>query len=102
MRCALAGRGMWIWYVSRSSGGTLSSIIATARQYGVSTLIIKSGDGPTMWSQFNPTVVASSTPTVCTCARGNTFMEITRSPEAEVGAQAVQRRRRLPGDRRRE
>jgi hypothetical protein len=56
---SLAGRGMWIWYVSRSSGGTLSSIVATARQYGVSTLIIKSSDGPTMWSQFNPTLVSS-------------------------------------------
>ena len=55
---ALAGRGMWIWYISRSDGGTLSSIVATARKYGVSTLIIKSSDGPTMWSQFNPSVVS--------------------------------------------
>ena len=54
VRRNLAGRGMWIWYISRSAGGTLSSIIATARQYGVSTLIIKSGDGRDMWSQFNP------------------------------------------------
>src|SRR5262249_4141030 len=53
------GRGMWIWYVSRSSGGTLSGIIATARQYGVSTVMIKSSDGPTMWSQFNPTLVST-------------------------------------------
>jgi hypothetical protein len=56
---SLAGRGMWIWYVSRSAGGTLSSIIATARQYGISTVMIKSSDGPTMWSQFNPTVVST-------------------------------------------
>jgi Putative peptidoglycan binding domain len=56
---SLAGRGMWIWYVSRSSGGTLSGIIATARQYGVSTVMIKSSDGPTMWSQFNPTLVST-------------------------------------------
>jgi Putative peptidoglycan binding domain len=56
---SLAGRGMWIWYVSRSAGGTLSSIIATARQYGISTLIIKSSDGPTMWSQFNPSAVST-------------------------------------------
>src|SRR5262249_12531877 len=53
------GRGMWIWYVSRSSGGTLSGIIATARQYGVSTVMIKSSDDPTMWSQFNPTLVST-------------------------------------------
>ena len=56
---ALAGRGMWIWYVSRSNGGTLSSIISNARRYGISTLIIKSSDGPTMWSQFNPSVVST-------------------------------------------
>jgi hypothetical protein len=56
---SLAGRGMWIWYISRSDGGTLSSIVATARQYGVSTLIIKSSDGPTTWSQFNPSVVSA-------------------------------------------
>jgi hypothetical protein len=54
---ALAGRGMWIWYVSRSSSGSVSSIIATARKYGINTVMIKSGDGRTMWSQFNPTVV---------------------------------------------
>jgi len=56
---SLAGRGMWIWYISRSAGGTLSSIVSTARQYGISTLIIKSSDGPTMWSQFNPSVVSA-------------------------------------------
>jgi hypothetical protein len=55
---ALGGRGMWIWYVSRSSGGTVSGIISTARHYGINTLIIKSSDGPTMWSQFNPTLVS--------------------------------------------
>jgi len=54
---ALAERGMWIWYVSRSNGGSVSSIVASARKYGISTLIIKSGDGRTMWSQFNPTLV---------------------------------------------
>jgi hypothetical protein len=56
---SLAGRGMWIWYVSRSSGGTVSGIVANARRYGVSTLIIKSSDGPTMWSQFNSSLVSS-------------------------------------------
>ena len=55
---ALAGRGMWIWYVSRSSGGTVSGIVSTARHYGINTLVIKSSDGPTMWSQFNPSLVS--------------------------------------------
>ncbi len=54
---ALAGRGMWIWYVSRSNGGSVSSIVATARKYGINTVMIKSSDGRTMWSQFNSTLV---------------------------------------------
>jgi putative peptidoglycan binding protein len=55
----LTGRGMWIWYVSRSSGGTVASIAATAKRYGVSTVMVKSSDGPTMWSQFNRSLVSS-------------------------------------------
>jgi hypothetical protein len=50
---------MWIWYVSASNGGNLSSIIATARTYGLNTLMIKSGDGTTTWSQFDPALVAT-------------------------------------------
>ena len=52
-----AGRGMWIWYVSRSDGGDVASIIAKAHRFGVSTLLIKSGDGSGVWSQFNSTLV---------------------------------------------
>jgi Putative peptidoglycan binding domain len=86
---SLAGRGMWIWDVSRSSGGTLPSIVATARKYGVSTLIVKSSDGPTMWSQFNPTLVSTlhaSGLRVCAWqyVYGNHPLL-----EAQVGAQAV-------------
>ena len=86
---SLAGRGMWIWYISRSAGGTLSSIISTARQYGVSTLIIKSSDGPTMWSQFTPSVVSTlHAAGLRVCAwqyvYGNNPLE-----EAQVGAQAA-------------
>ncbi len=86
---SLAARGMWIWYISRSAGGTLSSIISTARQYGVSTLVIKSSDGPTMWSQFNPSVVSTfHAAGLHVCAwqyvYGNHPLE-----EAQVGAQAV-------------
>jgi hypothetical protein len=54
---ALAGRGMWIWDISQSDGGSVSGIINTAHRYGINTVMIKSGDGRTMWSQFNPTVV---------------------------------------------
>ena len=86
---SLGGRGMWIWYVSRSSGGTLASIAATARQYGVSTLVIKSGDGGSMWSQFNPTLVKAlhaSGLRVCAWQYVYGNRPIT---EAHVGAQAV-------------
>jgi hypothetical protein len=50
---------MWIWEVSQSDGGNLASIVATARSYGISTLIIKAGDGTSAWSQFNPELVAT-------------------------------------------
>jgi peptidoglycan hydrolase-like protein with peptidoglycan-binding domain len=53
------GRGMWIWELPDSSGGRLTSIIATAKRYGVSTLMIKSGDGDNMWSQFSSSMVAT-------------------------------------------
>ncbi len=54
-----ASRGMWIWYVSMSDGGNLSSIIADAHTYGVSTLFIKSGDGTGAWSQFSSQLVST-------------------------------------------
>src|ERR1700751_3259029 len=56
---SLAVRGMWIWYVSRSSGGALSSILFMAHHYGLSTVMIKSGDGSSMWSQFSPSLVST-------------------------------------------
>jgi hypothetical protein len=52
------GRGMWIWMLSSTEGGRLGSIIRAARSQGISTLFIKSGDGTSMWSQFNRTTVA--------------------------------------------
>jgi Putative peptidoglycan binding domain len=53
------GRGMWIWYVSASNGGNVNSIIATAHRYGVSVLMIKSGDGTGTWSQFSTGLVSA-------------------------------------------
>jgi len=53
------GQGMWIWYVSKSSGGSTASIIAQAHAAGVSTVFIKSSDGSSnYWSQFSPQLVA--------------------------------------------
>src|SRR5215210_7632269 len=49
---AFDGPGMWIWYVSRSSGGNLDRIAARARRAGITTVFIKSSDGPSVWRQF--------------------------------------------------
>jgi peptidoglycan hydrolase-like protein with peptidoglycan-binding domain len=48
---------MWIWYVSRSEGGSAPAIITRAHAAGVGTLIVKSGDGTNYWSQFNRRLV---------------------------------------------
>ncbi len=55
----LAGRGMWIWYVSQSNGGNLASLVARARRNGIATLMIKSGDGSSYWSQFSRHLIST-------------------------------------------
>jgi Putative peptidoglycan binding domain len=53
------GQGMWIWYVGQSNGGSVASIVAQAHAAGVTTLFVKSSDGPSnYWSQFSPQLVA--------------------------------------------
>src|ERR1700759_474114 len=54
-----ATRGMWIWELARSDGGNLSNLIADAHRYGINTLFIKSGDGTSIWSQFNSSLVSA-------------------------------------------
>jgi hypothetical protein len=84
-----AGRSMWIWLLSSSNGGNLSSIVATARQYGIGTLIIKSSDGTGMWSQFTPALVSRLHAShLRVCAWQYVYGD---SPigEARVGAEAV-------------
>ena len=50
---------MWIWYVNKSNGGSVASIVAQAHAADVTTLFIKSSDGPSnYWSQFSPQLVA--------------------------------------------
>jgi hypothetical protein len=44
---------MWIWYVSKSSGGSPSAIAARATRSGIETVFVKSSDGTNYWSQFN-------------------------------------------------
>jgi hypothetical protein len=56
---AFDGQGMWIWYVSQSSGGEPAAIAERAHQSGITTVFIKSSDGSSnYWSQFSPTLVA--------------------------------------------
>jgi hypothetical protein len=56
----LARRAMWIWELGYTSGGSVSQIVATAHQYGVGTVIVKSSDGISFWSsQFTPALVSA-------------------------------------------
>jgi peptidoglycan hydrolase-like protein with peptidoglycan-binding domain len=56
---AFEGQGMWIWYMDKSDGASVASIVAQAHAAGVTTLFIKSSDGPTnYWSQFSAQLVA--------------------------------------------
>ncbi len=84
-----AVRGMWIWYVSQSDGGNLTSIIADAHTYGIGTLLIKSGDGTGAWSQFNSQLVSTlHAAGLKLCAWQYVYGD-NPTAEAQVGAQAV-------------
>src|SRR4051812_36960068 len=47
------GNGMWVWYTSKSSGGTPARIAKRAVKSNIQTVFVKSSDGPNYWSQFN-------------------------------------------------
>src|SRR5437764_278386 len=51
---AVDGDGMWIWYVSKSSGGNLDQIQAKAQEHNVKTVYIKSADGVQQWRPLYP------------------------------------------------
>ena len=55
----MANRAMWIWELPSSDHGNLAAIIAQAQTTGIRTVMIKSSDGTTMWSQFTPAMVAA-------------------------------------------
>jgi len=55
----LAGDGMWIWYVNRSSHGNVGKIASKAKAHGIDTVLIKSGDGTHYWSQFSSRLVSA-------------------------------------------
>jgi putative peptidoglycan binding protein len=55
-----ASNGMWIWGLPKSDGGDVNAIAGRARAAGISTVFVKSSDGPDdAWPQFNPTLVAA-------------------------------------------
>ena len=57
---AFKGNGMWIWELSRSDGGDIATIVARARAAAISTVFVKSSDGPAnRWAQFSPELVAA-------------------------------------------
>jgi hypothetical protein len=84
-------QGMWIWYVSRSEGGSVPAIVARAKRAGIGTVYVKSGDGDDVWNQFNRSLVkALHGGGLDVCAWQYVYGD---SPvaEANVGAVAVRR-----------
>jgi len=87
---AFEGQGMWIWYVSDSDGGNLASIVAQAHAADVTTLFIKSSDGPTnFWSQFTPQLVAELHANGLKVCAWQFVYGTEPTGEAALGAEAV-------------
>jgi len=87
---AFEGQGMWIWYLSQSSGGSLASIVAQAHAAGVTTLFIKSSDGSTnYWSQFSPELVAQLHANGLKACAWQFVYGTNPAGEANLGAEAV-------------
>jgi hypothetical protein len=86
----LDGTGMWIWYVSRSSGGDPAGIGAEAKRYGVRTVFVKSSDGSTWWPQFSPELVATLKASGLRVCAWQYVYGKQPSAEAALGARAAQ------------
>jgi Putative peptidoglycan binding domain/Glycosyl hydrolases family 25 len=54
---AFTTRGMWIWQLDKSQGGSLSSIAKKAKRHGVKTVFVKSSDGDDYWESFSSRLV---------------------------------------------
>jgi hypothetical protein len=52
-------QGMWVWYVERSHGGSVTAIVSQAKRAGIGTVYIKAGDGGSAWSQFSRGLVGA-------------------------------------------
>jgi peptidoglycan hydrolase-like protein with peptidoglycan-binding domain len=87
---ALEGQGMWIWYVSRSSGGTTAGIVAQAKAAGVTTVFVKSSDGSSnYWSQFSPQLVSELHAAGLKVCAWQYVYGSSPAGEAAMGAEAV-------------
>ena len=84
-----AGRGLWIWVLSQSDGGNLSSIVADAHRFGIRTVTVKAGDGSGAWSQFNPQVVSTLHANGLRVCAWQYVYGAHPTYEAQVGAAAV-------------
>jgi len=83
--------GMWIWYVSKSEGGSIPAIVARAKANGIGTVYVKAGDGPTVWNQFNKALVGQlHAAGIDACAWQFVYGDHPVA-EARVGAVAVRR-----------
>jgi putative peptidoglycan binding protein len=87
----LAGDGMWIWYLSRSSHGNLGKIAAKAHSRGIETVLIKSGDGTRYWGQFSSSMVSQLHARGLNVCAWQYIYGRKPGKEARVGAAAVAR-----------
>ncbi len=84
-------QGQWIWYVSRSEGGSIGGIVARAKRNDIGTVYIKSGDGTNYWGQFSRGLVqALHRAGLSVCAWHFVYGD-NPVAEARVSAAAVQR-----------
>lgn len=51
------GKSMWIWQLQNCSGGNVNAIIAQAKAAGLNSIIVKSHDGTSRWSQFSHSLI---------------------------------------------
>ncbi len=87
---AFDGQGMWIWYVSKSNGGSVASIVAQAHAAGVGTVFVKSSDGSTnYWGQFSPQLVAELHAAGLKVCGWQYVYGTNPEGEANLGAEAV-------------
>jgi len=84
-------QGQWVWYVSRSEGGSIRGIIARAKRNDVGTVYVKSGDGTNYWGQFSRGLVqALHRAGLSVCAWHFVYGDYPVA-EARISAAAVER-----------